>query len=105
MIFNEDQTRDLVRRIVDAVHPRRIILFGSAARGDAHSRSDIDILVEVTDGIHRRRTAQTIYRALAGYGIPVDIVVATETDMRMYGDTPGYVYREVVREGKILYAA
>lgn len=33
------------RRIVAAIHPRQIILFGSQARQDAGSASDVDLLV------------------------------------------------------------
>ena len=43
---------DLVRRIVEVAHPRQIILFGSAARGDMGPQSDIDVLVVVPDGTH-----------------------------------------------------
>ena len=38
---------DLVRRIVEVVHPQRIILFGSAVRGDMRPDSDIDVLEAV----------------------------------------------------------
>lgn len=50
---------DLVQRIVEVAQPRRIILFGSAVRGDMRPDSDIDILVVAPDGTHRRQTAQT----------------------------------------------
>lgn len=49
----------LVRRIVEDVHPLRILLFGSATRGELAAGSDIDLLVVMPDGTHRRRTAQT----------------------------------------------
>lgn len=52
----------VVRRIVDASRPLRIILFGSAARGDARPWSDIDLLVVMPNGTHRRATAQRLYR-------------------------------------------
>lgn len=104
MPLTEDQTRDLVHRIVEAASPLRIILFSSAARGDDGPKSNIDILV-VPDGVHRRRTAQTIYRALIGFGAPVDIVVATVSDMETYRDSPGLIYSEAVRRGKVVYTA
>ena len=47
---------DLVERVVEAVHPRRIILFGSGARGDLGPNSDLDLLIVMTDGTHRRQT-------------------------------------------------
>jgi predicted nucleotidyltransferase len=100
-----EQTEDLVRRIVEAAHPVRIILFGSAARGEAGRYSDIDVLVVVPEGMHRRRTAQLIYRQLLGFGLPVDVVVATRADMERYSDSPGLVYREALRDGRELYAA
>ena len=50
----------LVRRIADEVHPLRILLFGSAARGNMGPDSDIDLLVVMPNGTHRRRTAQRL---------------------------------------------
>ena len=41
----------LVRRIVEEVHPIRIILFGSAARGNVEQDSDIDLLVVMPEGV------------------------------------------------------
>ncbi|MBM4047306.1 MAG: nucleotidyltransferase domain-containing protein, partial [Planctomycetes bacterium] len=35
--------RDIVQKIVAAFHPRRIILFGSRARGEQRADSDVDL--------------------------------------------------------------
>jgi predicted nucleotidyltransferase len=105
MELTREQTQDLVERIVEAAHPQRIVLFGSAARGEVSQHSDIDVLVVVEEGAHRRKTAQRIYRQLLGFRLPVDVVVATASDIERYRDSPGLVYREALREGKELYAA
>jgi uncharacterized protein len=94
---------DLVQRIVRAVHPRRIILFGSAARGHMGPNSDLDVLVVMQDGTHRRRTAQIIYRSLMGLGTAKDIVVVTERDVQEHGDNPSLVLFPALREGRELY--
>ena len=96
---------EAVRRIVEAVHPRRIILFGSAARGEMGPNSDVDLLVVVRDGTHRRRTAQTLYRRLMGVGFATELVVATESDLPDFGDEPSFVFRDALIEGKELYRA
>ena len=105
MPLTQEQTTDLVRRIVETVRPLRIILFGSAARGDDSPRSDVDVLVVMPDGTHRRETARRIYRGLSGFIAPVDVVVATISDMENYRDSPGLIYREALRNGRVLYAA
>jgi predicted nucleotidyltransferase len=46
---------EMVRRIVETAHPLRIILFGSAARGEMDENSDLDVLVIMPDGVHRRK--------------------------------------------------
>jgi predicted nucleotidyltransferase len=94
---------ELVRRIVDAVHPQRIVLFGSAARGEMGPNSDLDVLVIMLDGIHRRRTAQEIYRHMWGFGVAKDIVVVTESDVREYGMNPYMIIKSALEEGRELY--
>ncbi|MBV9397051.1 MAG: nucleotidyltransferase domain-containing protein [Bryobacterales bacterium] len=96
---------EVVRRIVQTAHPRRILLFGSAARGQMGPNSDIDLLVLMPDGVHRRHTAQTLYKALAGVGIAKDIVVVTESDVRELGDEPSLILYPALREGREIYHA
>ena len=65
---------EIVRRVVEVADPERIILLGSAARGESRPDSDIDLLV-VKEGAHRRKLSQAIYRRLMGIGRSVDVVV------------------------------
>ena len=99
------QVDELVRRIVEAVHPLRIILFGSAARGMMAAHSDLDVLVVMPEGTHRRHTAQDIYEQLFGFELPVDVVVATPSDLERHKNSIGLVYRDALRDGIELYAA
>ena len=96
---------EIVRKILEVSKPKRLILFGSAARGGMGPGSDLDLLVIMPDGAHRRCTAQAIYRKLAGLGLAKDIVVATESDVREHGANPAMVLYPALREGKELYHA
>ena len=95
----------LVRGIVEAVHPLRIILFGSAARGQMGPHSDLDVLVVMPDGTHRRETAMRLYTELGTLGTPKEFVVVTESDVRDHGGNPSLVLYPALREGKELYRA
>lgn len=96
---------DLVRRIVEIVNPLRIILFGSAARGEMGPHSDLDVLVVMPDGVHRGKTAQDIYRKIWGFGFPKDIIVVTESDVIQYGSNPYMIIKNALEEGREVYDA
>ena len=94
----------LVDEVVKRVSPLRIILFGSTARGETGEHSDIDLLVVVPEGVHRRRTAQKLYREIKDLGVPFDIVVATSKDLIEHKDNRGLIYRTALKEGREIYA-
>ena len=58
---NPEVLDEIVRRIVAAVAPERIILFGSAARGSMGPDSDLDLLVIKSGDYHRGRLTEEIY--------------------------------------------
>lgn len=93
---------EIVRRIVDVAQPERIILFGSAARGEMGRDSDVDLLV-VKDGAHRRRLTGRIYDRLYGVGVAVDVVVVTPDDIERYRDSYALVIYPALREGTVVY--
>ena len=95
----------LISRVVETVQPLRIIVFGSAARGELGPDSDVDLLVVMPDGVHRRHTAQRLYREIRGAGVPFDVLVATPTDLEKHKDNIGLIYRTILREGREVYAA
>ena len=105
MSRNQENIDRLVKSVVQAVQPLKIILFGSAARGDATADSDVDLLVVMPEGIHRRETARFLYKHLGETGIPVDILVATPDDLKRHKNNIGLIYRTVLQEGKEVYAA
>jgi len=100
---NKKLLDEVTRRIVASVKPQRVLLFGSAAQGRMNKDSDFDMLVIMREPVHRRQTAQKIYRNLHGTGIAVDIVVATEKDLEKYGQRAGTILKSALQEGRVLY--
>src|SRR4030042_834195 len=100
---DQAQLDELVRRIVEAVHPLRIILFGSAARGEMGPDSDVDVMVVMPEGTHRPDTMGYLYRTVRGVNVPFEVIVATPQDLETYGDRPGLIYKTALREGRTLY--
>jgi uncharacterized protein len=104
MINYSQSLNYLLNRIVEEIKPLRVILFGSGAKGSMDDESDIDLLVVMPEGVHRRKTAQLLYRNIKNIGVPFDILVVTNSDLEKYKDSNGLIYQEILAEGKELYA-
>ena len=96
---------DVIRRVVEAAQPDKIVLFGSAARGQMGPNSDLDLLVIKGGKFHRGRVATEIYRHLAGADAAVDVVVVTPEEVQRYRDTHCLVICPSMKEGKVAYGA
>lgn len=88
--------------IVAAFEPRRIVLFGSRARGDVHGDSDYDLMVELPRVDDERATAWAIKDAIPK-GTRVDITVRTPARFEERRDDPGTLDWDISREGVVIY--
>jgi predicted nucleotidyltransferase len=92
----------IVKAVVRAAKPEKIVLFGSAARGEMGPNSDYDILVIKAGKFNFWRELTRIYKNLPGTA-PVDVVLATPEVVEQYRDTHCLVYCPAMKEGKIIY--
>jgi len=102
--LSQEKLDQIIQRIVAVARPEKIILFGSAARGEMGPHSDVDLLV-IKSGANRLDLTGQIYRNLHGIGEAVDIVVVTPEDVERYHDSHALVIAPALKEGKVVYAA
>ncbi len=94
---------DVKNRIVAAVDPEKIILFGSYAYGKPSKNSDLDILVIMKSDLPRYKRSIPIYRALAGMLIPKDIIVYTPREVEEWDNVSQAFVTTAVSRGKKIY--
>ena len=97
---------ELVQRIRNAVPETvRIVLFGSAARGELTPDSDVDVLVVIPSHLSEKHATVNIYRHLRGFPYPVDVIVVTTTNLQRYALRPGTIVHPALREGREIYGS
>ena len=93
----------IVGRLVRAMDPVRIQLFGSRARGDQRPDSDYDLLV-VLDQVEDRRAARLeVRRLLDDLPISKDVLVASISEIDDPDDPPWGALYWALQEGKTIY--
>ena len=95
---------EIVRRVAEVARPERIILFGSAARGEMGPHSDVDLLV-IANVEDRSAVTGRIHRRLRGEHAAVDVIVVTPADVARYRDSHALIIKPALREGRVVYEA
>lgn len=91
-------------RLVHALNPERIILFGSHAWGTPGPDSDLDLLVIVTDSdLAPHKRAQAAYRSLFGLGTPCDVIVHTRAEVERLDQVATSLTHRALQDGILLH--
>ena len=104
-MISKQKMQKAVDLLLQASHPRKIILFGSYARGNERPDSDLDLLVIEKKTKDRAAEMVRLRRVLSPLRIPVDVIVISEAVFEEWLDTPGNLMYEINSEGKVLYEA
>lgn len=95
-------SRRQIQRLADEIarrfHPRKIILFGSYARGDAGVDSDVDLLV-IT---RRKQDSLPILRAIS-HPFSMDLLVLGEKAFRERLAEGDFFLQDITEQGLVLY--
>ena len=103
---NGHRAAEVARRIGEAARANRVVLFGSAARGEMRERSDWDFLVVIADRRHRWKATSRAMDAVrnCGFECPeTDIIVAREAEVRKFRDNQYCVIKHALDEGRELW--
>lgn len=115
MLERERTARERRRARLEAVLPRmverlralgakRVILFGSLARGDVGKRSDLDLIVVLdAPGRFLDRLA-LVDEAVSDRDVPLDLLVYTSEEFALLSRTRPFL-RRALGQGRVLYAA
>ena len=105
MSHSEELIGSISDVLVAAAHPKRIILFGSRARGESASVSDFDVMVVEAPPVDRMREMVRLNHILRKFDVAIDLLVVSEERFQYWRDTPGNVYYEAASQGRTLYEA
>ena len=103
--IDENLVHEIVRRVLTAATPERIILFGSAATGQMTPDSDIDLLIlEAAPGDPRGASVR-ISSALRGLGYPFDVIVMPTERFEESKNVIGGIAYPANKYGRVIYEA
>lgn len=102
-MMSDETIRQIVDVITTRLSPRRVILFGSYARGEAGPDSDLDLFVELDPPLPARGRSGQIKQLFDPYPGPMDILVYSSEEVAYWKQAPASLVATVLREGTVLY--
>jgi predicted nucleotidyltransferase len=105
MGIDESLIEEIVRRVLTAAVPDRIILFGSAATGEMTRDSDIDLLIVETNPRDRRKKSVKIDETFSGLAYPFDVIVISSEWFEASKNVIGGIAYPANKYGKVIYEA
>jgi len=99
----EKEIRNITSQILEKYKPEKVILFGSAAKGEMSADSDADFLIIKKDTPHYGADRIKELSRLINRNIPVDFLVyrPNEFEKRLSMGDP--FLKLIIEEGKVLY--
>lgn len=95
-----DKTKKYSDRVVDFMHPKMVVLYGSYAKGTAHEDSDIDIAVICDSlGDDFLKKSQQLFKLRRGIDSRIEPVLLEQGN-----DISGFC-EEILKIGKVIYSA
>ncbi|MEW6203673.1 MAG: nucleotidyltransferase domain-containing protein [bacterium] len=101
--ITDELIQEIIDRIVQAVDPEKIIIFGSYAYGLPHKHSDLDILVIKESNLPRYERSIPVNEALCDLIMPMDVIVYTPDEMDEWQNVPEAFITSIVKNGKVVY--
>lgn len=103
-MFSPRVPTELLDPIVAYFGPLRVILFGSAARGDARQASDFDLLVILDDDAPPEKlTLRAGFEASRSYRRAADIIPIRASTFASRAAITGTLSEAASREGVVVY--
>jgi predicted nucleotidyltransferase len=92
-----------VQRLVEKLHPEKIILFGSYAYGTPTPDSDVDLLVILQTIKKETDRSWAVSKLLLPRPFPVDILVKTPEEIEKALQVHDPFISEIIKRGRVLY--
>lgn len=87
------------------LHPRRVVIFGSHARGEAGPDSDLDLFIEMDSELAPPERSVRVGRLFPRRDWPLDVVVYTPAEVARLRGVGGTLLETIEREGRVVYDA
>jgi predicted nucleotidyltransferase len=104
-MVTQEQIQEITNIIVDSVHPQKVYLFGSYAKGNATETSDIDFLIVMPDRTKKKyQVVEEIEKKIRNtLAVSKDVVVDYADKYSRFHSVPYSFIGHIVSTGILLY--
>jgi predicted nucleotidyltransferase len=103
LLVTDKLLEEIVDRVVQALAPEQVILFGSYAEGRATAESDLDLLVVTERPMNRKERLTRMEGLFRDMPLPVQIITISRQEFEETRDVIGGIAYPAAKYGKVIY--
>ncbi len=100
---SDELLREITERIVDALMPEQVILFGSYAEGRATTDSDLDLLVVTERRLSRQERLARMQGLFRDLPLPIQVTTISRQEFEETRDVIGGIAYPAAKYGRVIY--
>lgn len=103
VIVTDELLKEVVERIMDALAPERVILFGSYVEGRATADSDLDLLVVTERPVSRKERLERTQDLFRDMSLPIQVIIIPRQEFEETRDVIGGIAYPAAKYGRVIY--
>ncbi len=103
LLVTDKLLEEIVDRVVQALAPEQVILFGSYAEGRATADSDLDLLVVTERPLSRKERLTRLQDLFRDVPLPVQVITLSRQEFEETRDVIGGIAYPAAKYGKVIY--
>lgn len=99
----DKSVQNITERLLEAYHPQKIILFGSAVKPGGAEVNDLDFFIVKDDVPHRGIDRIRQLRSLVDTDVATDFLIVTKKELQQRQTMEDPFIMEILNQGRILF--
>lgn len=102
-MITQNKITEIIRKITVGYQPKKVLLFGSYATGNANDNSDLDLIIIKDTNTPKNQRGRELRKLLYGCLVPLDVKIYTTNEFNTEQNVEFSFLKTALKNSKVMY--